>query len=56
MLWSGEKARKKITVYNLGIFYLRVSAEPSHRFDQKQINGNFFNKFACKVSEEEEDA
>ena len=45
MFWSGEKARKKITVYNLGTFYLRVWAEPSHRFDEKQSNGNFFNKF-----------
>ena len=45
MFWSGEKARKKITVYDLGTFYLRVWAEPSHRFDEKQSNGNFFNKF-----------
>ena len=49
--WKGQK---KITVYNLGTFYLRVWAEPSHRFDEKQSNGNFFNKFACKVSEQEE--
>ena len=40
--WKGQK---KIAVYNLGTFYLRVWAEPSHRFDEKQSTGNFFNKF-----------
>ena len=49
------KRPEKITVYNLGTLYLRVWAEPSHRFDEKQSNGNFFDKFFCKVSEEEED-
>ena len=39
------KRPEKITVYNLGTLYLRVWAEPSHRFDEKQSNGNFFNKF-----------
>ena len=29
------KRPEKITVYNLGIFYLRVEAQPSHRLDEK---------------------
>ena len=45
MFWSGEKARKKSLFIILGYFIQGFRAEPSHRFDEKQSNGNFFDKF-----------
>ena len=54
MFWSGEKARKKSLFIILGYFIQGFRLSQATVLMKSKVMATSFNKFVCKVSEEEE--